>query len=82
MHDASDEVTRAGERIEDVNALIRKAFAELLLKNLLNAANHEVDDGLRRVDDSMRVCLFGVKALEELLINSVEKVLFLGVALL
>ena len=72
----------AGEGVEDVDSGVREGFAELLLENLFNGADHEVDDGLRGIDDAVGVGLLGVEALEELLVDSVEEVLLFGVALL
>ena len=40
--------------------------------------HHEIDDRLRRVDDAVRVGLFGRVALEETLVNLVEKCLLFG----
>ena len=80
LHDAGDEVTGAGEGVEDVDAGVGKGFAELCVEDFLDTADHEVDDGLRGVDDAVGVGLFGVEALKELLVDGVEEVLFLGVA--
>ena len=80
LHDAGDEVAGAGEGVEDVDALVREGLAELLLEDLVDGADHEVDDGLRSVDDAVGVGLLGVEALEELLVDGVEEVLLFGVA--
>lgn len=82
LHDAGDEVAGAGEGVEDVDAGVGEGLAELLLKELFDGADHEVDDGLRGVDDAVGVGLLGVEALEELFVDGVEEVLLLGVALL
>jgi hypothetical protein len=63
-----------------VDAGVGEGFAEFLLQDFFDAADHEVDDGLRGVDDAAGVGLFGVGALEELLVDSVEQVLLFGVA--
>ena len=47
---------------------------------LLDAADHEVDDGLRGVDDAVGVGLLRVEALEEFLVDGVEEVLLFGVS--
>ena len=80
LHDAGDEVAGSGEGVEDVDAGVGEGFAELLLEDFFDAADHEVDDGLRGVDDAVGVGLLGVEALEELLVGGVEEVLFFGVA--
>ena len=82
LHDASDEVAGSGEGVKDVYVFVGKGLAELLLKDLFDGADHEVDDGLRGVDDAVGVGLFGVEALEELLVDGVEEVLLFRVALL
>lgn len=68
--------------IEDVDAGVGEGFAELLLKDFFDAADHEVDNRLRGVNDAVGVSLLDVEALEELLVDGVEEVLFFGVALL
>ena len=80
LHDAGDEVAGSGEGVEDVDAGVGEGFAELGVEDFLDAADHEVDDGLRGVDDAVGVCLFGVEALKELLVDGVEEVLLFGVA--
>ena len=59
LHDADDEVAGADEGIEDMYAFVAEGPAEFFLQNLLHAAHHEVDDGLRSVDDAVGVCFFG-----------------------
>ena len=76
LHDAGDEVAGAGERVKDVHALVGEAFSELLLQDFFDGADHEIDDGLRRVDDAHGVGLLGVEALEELFVDGVEKCCF------
>jgi hypothetical protein len=41
----------------------------------VSGADHEVDDGLRSVDDAVGVGELGAEALEELLVDGVEEVL-------
>jgi hypothetical protein len=81
LHDAGDEVAGAGEGVEDVDPGVGEGFAELLLEDFFDAADHEVHDGLRGVDDAVGVGLFGVEALKELLIDSIQKLLLLGISL-
>ena len=80
LHDADDEVAGADEGIEDVDAFVAERASEFFLQNLFDAAHHEVDDGLRRVDDAVGVGLFRRIALEETLINFVEECLLFGEA--
>ena len=54
--------------------------AEFFLQDFFDAAHHEVDDGLRRVDDAVGVGFFGGISLEEALVDFVEKVLLFGEA--
>src|SRR5487761_2592572 len=44
---------------------------------MLHRANHEVDDGLRSIDDAMRIGNFYCKTLEKLLIDRIEEALLL-----
>src|SRR5438445_11583143 len=62
--------------------------AEFFLQNFLDAANHEVDDRLRRIDNAVGIGFFGRVSLEEALIDFVKEGLllrkiggFLGAAL-
>jgi len=77
LHDADDEVAGAYEGIEDVDAFVAEGAAEFFLQNLFDAAHHEVDDGLRSVDDAVGVGFFGRIALEEALVDFVEECLLL-----
>ena len=63
-----------------MDAGVGEGFAELGVEDFLDAADHEVDDGLRGIDDAVGVGLLGVEALEELLVDGVEEVLLFGVA--
>ena len=80
-HDAGDEVAGADEGVEDVNVFVAEAAAELRFQNLLDAADHEIDDGLGRVDDAVGVGLLAVEALKEALVDRVEEFLLFGVVL-
>ena len=77
-HHADDEVAGADEGVDDVHALVGEGAAELALEDGGDAADHEVDDGLGRVDDAVGVGDLDGKALEELLVDGVEEVLLLG----
>ena len=61
-----------------MNPAIRKRTVKFGLKNVFNAFHHEIDNGLRCIDDTMRIGNLDRKALEKLLIDGVEEVLFLG----
>ena len=76
-HQVHDEVARADERIEDVDALGAERLAEFLFQNLRDARDHEAHDRLRRVDDAVRVGHLDAEALEELLVDGVEELLLL-----
>ena len=77
-HHAHDEVAGADEGVDDVHALVGEGAAELALEDGGHAAHHEVDDRLRGVDDAVRVGDLDGKTLEELFVDGVEEVLFLG----
>ena len=77
-HDAHDEVAGADEGIEDVDAFVAERAAEFFLQNFLDAAHHEVDDRLRRIDNAVGIGFFGRVTLEEALIDFVEEGLLLG----
>ena len=80
LHDAGDEVSGSGEGVEDVDAGVGEGFAELLLEDLFYGADHEVDDGLWGIDDTVGVGLGLVKGLEELFVDGVEEVLLFRVS--
>ena len=50
--------------------------AKLFLQNLFDAAHHEFDNRLRRVDDAVGVGFFWGIALEETLVDCVEEARF------
>ena len=80
LHDADDEIASADERIEDVDTFIAEGAAKFFLEDFFDAANHEIDDGLRRVDDAVGIGFFGGVALEKALVDFVQEGLFLGEA--
>src|SRR5438445_12751302 len=52
--------------------------AEFFLQNFLDAAHHEVDDRLRRIDNAVGIVIFARVSLEEALIDFVKEGLLLG----
>ena len=78
LHETDDEVTRSDERIDNVYPCIRERTTELGFQDVRHTVHHEIDDRLRCVDDA--VCVRNVlgEPLEELLVERVEEVLFLG----
>ncbi len=50
-----DEGAGAGERVEDVHALVADRRSELVAEHVLDAREDEVDDLDRRVDDAERL---------------------------
>ena len=76
-HQANDEVAGADEGIDDMHAFIGEGTAEPGLQHMRNAVHHEIDDGLRRVDDAVRIGLLDREALKKLFVDGVKKVLFL-----
>ena len=76
-HHAHNEVAGAHERVDDVNALVRQRTAKLPLQDRGHALHHEIDDWLRRVDDAVCIRHLDRIALEELLVDRVQKVLLL-----
>src|SRR5581483_8322240 len=81
LHHPHDEISRANEGIKDMNITAAKRLAELFLQDVLDASHHEINNRLWRVDDAMRICDLYGKALKELLINRIQEVLFLRVAI-
>ena len=71
VHDIDDEVAGADEGVEDVNAFVAEGASEFFLQDFLYAAHHEIDDGLRGVDDAVGVGFFRRISLEEALVNLV-----------
>src|SRR5207249_1012373 len=60
------------------DASVTERATELFLEDLLDAAHHEVDDRLRRINDAVGVGFFRRVSLEETLIDFVEEGLLLG----
>ena len=56
----------------------RQRHAEFGVEHLVHAGAHEIDDGLRRVDDAVRVGHLDRVALEEALVDRVEEVLLVA----
>ena len=77
-HEVNEEVARAGEGVEKMDARVAEALAKFLLQQLANARDHEADDRRRRVHDTHRVGHLHGEALEEALVNSVQELLLLG----
>ena len=80
LHDADGEVAGADEGLENVDAFVAEGAAEFFLQNFLDTAHHEVDDGLRSINDAVGVGFFRRVALEEAHMDFVEELLFLGVS--
>jgi hypothetical protein len=79
--DAGDEVSGADKGAEDVYALVGEGSFELLFQNVIDAADHEVDDRLRRVDDAVGVDFLGRESLKEALVDGIEERLLFAVVL-
>jgi len=60
-----------GAGVEDVHARGAERQAEFGLQHLGDAGAHEIDDGLRRVEDAVRVGDLDRIALEEALVDRV-----------
>src|SRR6266496_1627756 len=73
----NNKISRSNARIEDLHTRRGERGAELTLEDHIDAGTHELDDLLRRIDDTMRVGLPLGEALEETLVDGVEEVLFL-----
>ena len=73
LHQANDEVAGADERIDDVNTGICERLAEVSFQDMLNAIHHEIDDGLRRVDNAVSIGILDREVLEKALIKRVEE---------
>ena len=65
-----------GSRMHAVGCSRR--LAKLLLAECLHRSDHEVHDGLRRIDDAVGVGHLDAEALEELLVDGVQEALLLG----
>ena len=76
-HKSDDEVSSADKRIDDVNSYIRQRASELGFEDMLNAFHHEIHNWLWRVDDTVRIGNIHREALKELLVDGIEKRLFL-----
>jgi hypothetical protein len=48
------------------------------LQDFFDAAHHEIDDGLRSIDDAVGIGFFGRVSLEEAFVDFVEEVLLFG----
>ena len=57
LHDVHDEIPRAGEGIEDVDALRIERGAEVLAEDVRDAGDHELHERLRGIDDAEHVGL-------------------------
>ena len=60
------------------DAFIAELLAEFVFQHLFDGGAHEVDDLLRCVDDAVSVGDFDAVALEEALVNGVDKGLLVG----
>ena len=69
LQEPDDEGARPGEGIEDVHPLIGHAAPEVLARQPVDAAQNEVDDLHRRVDDAQGLRRCGEGLLEELLVQ-------------
>ena len=78
LHETDDEVPRPDERIDDMYPRIRERTTELGFQDVRHTVHHEIDDRLRCVDDTVCVRYVFGETLEELLVEGVEEVLFLG----
>ena len=63
--------TLGDEGVEDVDAFVAERATEFFLQNFFDAAHHEIDDGLRGVDDAVGVGFFRRISLEEALVSLV-----------
>ena len=72
-HQIDDEVARACEWVENMHVLLGKRSLEFALKRVFDAGDHETHQRLRRIDDVVRVGHLDTEALEEALVNRVEK---------
>jgi hypothetical protein len=79
VHDVDNKIPCAHKGVDDVHVLIGERATKLLLENVFDRLDHEIDNGLRGVDDTVDIGGFDGKALKELFVNSVEKSLFLGI---
>src|SRR5207248_4866896 len=57
--------------------LARQGAAKLLLQNMLDAAYHEIDDRLRRIDDAVRIGDLDRKPLKEFFVDGIQELLLL-----
>lgn len=78
LHNPQDKVTRTHKRVEDMHIPVPQRLAELLLQNVVHRADHKLDNRLGGVNNAVRVGHLDRKALEELLVDRVQKVLLLG----
>ncbi len=70
-----DEIAGPGARIENLHARIAQPQAELVRQHFFDGGAHEIDNFLRGVDDAVRIGDPDRIALEETLVDGIEKVL-------
>ena len=66
LEQPDDEGAGAGEGVEDVDALVGEACAEVLAQHVVGGAEDEVDDLDRRVDDAELSAVFGKAVVKNL----------------
>ena len=75
LEQPDEEDAGAGERVEDMNALVAQASAELLAHYVVGAVHDEIHDFHRRVDDAEAVRILLEGRGEELLVELHQHVL-------
>ena len=78
LHETDDEIARTDEWVDDMHPRIRERATELGFEDMCHTVHHEIDDGLRCVDDAVCVRHILREPLKEFLVERVEEVLFLG----
>ena len=79
VYEAGDEGARAGRGIENLDVVVGEAASEVLLEQVVRAADYEVDHLVGGVDDAEPVCGGGVVGLVEVLVDGLEEALLFGV---
>ena len=79
VDEAGDEGAGAGGRVEDLDVVVGQGAPEVLLQQVVGAADDEVDDLVGGVDDAEAVGGGGVVGLVEVLVDGLEELLLFGV---
>lgn len=78
LQQARDEGARAGEGVDDMDALRAEGLAELVLQHVVDRADDEVDDLDRGIDDAQLVARALEGDAEEVVVELADQLLLGG----